>query len=219
MGTGAVGQEIINLMEKGISCYKNKLLASPNQLEGKWKRLAISKNSGNDTWFIQRFGSQYLCGSSIFGLQFMLRQQFVVIDNSSAFRMEKDIPLIVPEINEDDIDDKKVSLPTQLFVQSPIRIAAPKVWLKIFCIHLSSSFGVAHRDLILLKNLRFLWVKVSLAIFPESPFPHPCPQSDPHIDVFRDDGYTKRRWRWKTNQKRFFLYQNLKFPAHVVFQY
>ena len=31
----------------------------------------------------------------------------MVIDNSSAFRMEKDIPLIVPEINEDDIDNHK----------------------------------------------------------------------------------------------------------------
>ena len=47
-----------------------------------------------------------------------VRAGAVVIDNSSAFRMEADVPLVVPEINPADIQSIEVSLPTLTAPQS-----------------------------------------------------------------------------------------------------
>ena len=47
-----------------------------------------------------------------------VRAGAVVIDNSSAFRMEADVPLVVPEINPADIQSIEASLPTLTARQS-----------------------------------------------------------------------------------------------------
>ena len=104
--TGAVGQEIIRLLhERAFPFSELKLLAS--------SRSARKKQSYRDnTWTIEAtdessFDDLDLCIFSAGGDQ---SEHFapiaqaagcLVIDNSSAFRMDPSVPLIVPEINPD----------------------------------------------------------------------------------------------------------------------
>src|SRR5271166_5669842 len=106
--TGAVGTELIHLLEqRDFPVRSLKLLASPKSagkmLKFKGEEIpveALSEDSfrGVDTALISAGGN-----TSKAYAKHAVRAGAVVIDNSSAFRMEADVPLVVPEINPADI--------------------------------------------------------------------------------------------------------------------
>jgi aspartate-semialdehyde dehydrogenase len=106
--TGAVGTELIQLLEqREFPVRELKLLASAKSagkvLKFKGEEIpveALSEHSfkGVDTALFSAGGTT----SKDFA-KHAVRAGAVVIDNSSAFRMEEDVPLVVPEINPADI--------------------------------------------------------------------------------------------------------------------
>lgn len=106
--TGAVGVEILKSMEKRAFPVANLTL------------LASAKSAGKKMTFRGReYSIRDLAQESFAGIDLALfsaggsiSRQYaplaakagcVVVDNSSAFRMEKDVPLVVPEINPEDV--------------------------------------------------------------------------------------------------------------------
>ena len=116
--TGAVGQEIIALLnERRFSIESIKLFASPKSAGKKIKYLKknlviekIKKNSFTDLDIVF-----FSAGSSISKkyAEIAKKNGCYVIDNSSAFRLNKNVPLIVPEINNEalNINKKIISNP------------------------------------------------------------------------------------------------------------
>ena len=110
--TGAVGQEIIRLLhDRNFPFSELHLLASANSA-GK-----IHNYAGN-SWIIQEateecFSDIDICifsAGAAQSLQFAeaaSKSSCIVIDNSSAFRMNPSVPLIIPEVNPDAINDHK----------------------------------------------------------------------------------------------------------------
>jgi aspartate-semialdehyde dehydrogenase len=110
--TGAVGQEIIRLLhEREFPIAELRLLASARSA-GK------EQSFGGETWTIQEaapesFEGLDICIFSAGGDQSKLfadeavKRGCVVVDNSSAFRQDPDVPLVIPEINPDAVDDHK----------------------------------------------------------------------------------------------------------------
>ncbi len=106
--TGAVGQELIETLENRNFPVKNlRLLASENSLgkslEFKGENIPIEvlgKNSfkGVDIALFSAGGSR-----SLEFAKAAVNDGAVVIDNSSAFRMDTKTPLVVPEVNPEDI--------------------------------------------------------------------------------------------------------------------
>ena len=102
--TGAVGREFIRLLEDSkIQIRKVRLFASAKSVGKKLlfknelipvERLDIGIFSGVDIAFFSA-GSQ----TSKEWASAAIAKNAVVIDNSSAFRLDKDIPLVIPEIN------------------------------------------------------------------------------------------------------------------------
>ena len=102
--TGAVGKELLNLLaERQFPLNKLKLLASPrsagSQLDFQGQKLtveAVEENSfaGIDIVLASAGGSTSKTWASK-----AVAAGAVVIDNSSAFRMDEGVPLVVPEIN------------------------------------------------------------------------------------------------------------------------
>jgi aspartate-semialdehyde dehydrogenase len=119
-----------------------------------------------------------------------------VIDNSSAWRMAKDVPLVVPEVNPDDIQHHKgiIANPNCSTIQmvvalyplhkvNPIRRIIADTYQSV-----SGLGGVA--------ALEELKKQVKQVLDGEVTIPHVFPHQIafnvlPEIDVFRDDGYTK----------------------------
>ena len=101
--TGAVGQEIIALLnERRFSIESIKLFASPKSAGKKIKYLKknlviekIKKNSFTDLDIVF-----FSAGSSISKKYAEIAKKIgcFVIDNRSAFRLNKNVPLFVPEI-------------------------------------------------------------------------------------------------------------------------
>src|SRR5216110_1500468 len=110
--TGAVGIEMIKTLEKrNFPVSKLTLLASARSVGKKLKfrgeeltvnELTKSSFSGIDIALFSAGGSI----SKEFG-PIAAKAGCVVIDNSSAFRMDPDVPLVIPEINASDVRKHK----------------------------------------------------------------------------------------------------------------
>jgi aspartate-semialdehyde dehydrogenase len=110
--TGAVGNEMITTLEqRKFPVKKLKLLASSRSVgktisfqgeEIEVEELTENSFKGVDIGLFSPGGSVSLKFAPIAAASVC-----VVIDNTSAFRMEKDIPLVVPEVNENAIRDYK----------------------------------------------------------------------------------------------------------------
>ena len=108
--TGAVGQEIIKLLEKrDFPASELRLLASSrsagNEVEALGETHKIKETSPES--FKDLDFAVFSAGSenSIKFAHEAVKRNCVVIDNSSAFRMDPSVPLVVPEINSQDLDD------------------------------------------------------------------------------------------------------------------
>ncbi len=106
--TGAVGQEMITTLEKRNFPVRNlRLLASERsvgrEMMFKGERLTVEKLDHNSFENIDialftagATRSREFAGAAV-------QAGAVVIDNSSAFRLEPDVPLVVPEVNPEDV--------------------------------------------------------------------------------------------------------------------
>ncbi len=110
--TGAVGQEFLNVLEKRNFPIKDlKLLASSRSVgkKLKFKDTEIPVEELKESSFHNVEIALFSAGSSISKTYAASAVSLgaIVIDNSSAFRMEEDVPLVVPEINPEDIKTHK----------------------------------------------------------------------------------------------------------------
>jgi len=152
------------------------------------------------------------------------RQGCVVIDNSSAFRMEKDIPLIVPEINEDDIDNHKgiIANPncsTAITLMGLYPLHKRFGLKRFFASTYQAVSGAGSQGFDTLeRELRVsLGESIDSQSSQKSPFPHPIAHNlIPHIDVFRDDGYTKEEMKMKNESKKILSLPELKVSCTCV---
>lgn len=110
--TGAVGQEMIKVLyERNFPIQNLKLLASARSagkvLDTPFGKLTVEEASKESFK-----GSDIVLGASENNIAEKFADDIkssgaIFIDNSSAFRLDDDVPLIVPEINPDDIKNNK----------------------------------------------------------------------------------------------------------------
>ncbi len=202
--TGAVGQEMLRTLEqRHFPCSSLRLLAS-SRSEGKKfpfrGRLheveVLTKDSfrGVDIVLASAGGSiskEFAPAAAASGA--------VVVDNTSAFRMEKDVPLVVPEVNPEDIKLHKgiianpnCSTIQMVVVLKPILDA---VGIKRLVISTYQSVsGTGQKAITELLNQ-------TAALLDGKPlehhvYPHQIAFNClPHIDSFLENGYTKEEMK------------------------
>jgi aspartate-semialdehyde dehydrogenase len=146
----------------------------------------------------------------------------VVIDNTSVFRMEPDIPLVVPEVNAKEIANYKargiIANPNCSTIQmvvalKPIHDAAR---IKRVVVSTYQSVSGAGR-----KAMEELSQQVA-ALFngkeiEKVKFPHQIAfNCIPHIDAFMADGYTKEEWKMIEETRKILGEPNLPVTATTV---
>ena len=102
--SGAVGSELIKILEERDFPISELVLLSSERSEGKiikWKGEEIFTKKASKEEFANVDLVFASAGASISKqwLSTVKDQNAVLIDNSSAFRLEKDVPLVVPEVN------------------------------------------------------------------------------------------------------------------------
>ena len=138
----------------------------------------------------------------------------IVIDNSSAFRMNKDIPLVVPEVNPDDIywNHGIIANPNCSTIQAVVALKPLDDNYKIKRIVYSTYQAVSGAGK---KGLSDLLEKNSGENLKK--FPHPIYNNClPHIDIFEDDGYTKEEHKMINETRKILGRQDISITATTV---
>lgn len=138
----------------------------------------------------------------------------IVIDNSSHFRMDKDVPLVVPEVNSEDIKLHKgiIANPNCSTIQAMIAIKPLYDKYKIKRIVYSTYQAVSGAGVSGVQDLENGSKGEELKAFLH-PIQNNC---IPHIDVFLDNGYTKEEMKMIDETKKILHDETLKITATAV---
>ena len=138
----------------------------------------------------------------------------IVIDNSSQWRMDPEVPLIVPEVNPEDIDWNKgiIANPNCSTIQAMVALKPLDDKYKIKRVVYSTYQAVSGAGLAGWKDLED-------GLKGEAPkkFPHPIANNClPHIDVFLDNGYTKEEMKMVNETRKILHNDAMKITATTV---
>ncbi len=221
--TGNVGRKTIDILKKSkLDIDQLHLIASKNssgkKIEFKGKDLTVVALENYD------FGNAditfFAAGSSI-SKKYATNasKKTIVIDNSKFFRMDKDVPLIVPEVNPEDIKKHKniIANPNCSTIQMVLALKPLHKNFNIKRVVVStyqavSGAGKAAMDELVSQTKDFLDKKKikSKNFTKQIAF-----NLIPHIDVFVEDGYTKEEWKMENETKKI-LSENIKVSATCV---
>ncbi len=217
--TGAVGAELIQLLEQREFPLRGlKLLASPKSagkvLKFKGEELPVEVLSKNSFRSVDIALFSAGAGTSREYAQHAVSAGAVVIDNSSAFRMEPDVPLVVPEINPADIRKHRgiIANPNCTTI---IALMALYPLHKIFRVKrvIASSYQAvsgagakAIHELTLQSKAFFSGEAVTPEVFPYAIAFNVVPQ----VDVFLDNGYTKEEVKFLNESRKIMHHPTLR---------
>lgn len=224
--TGAVGQEMIKTLEqRNFPCSSLKLLASQRSEGKKFPfrgRLleveVLTKSSFKDVDLILASA-----GASV-SLEFCpiaVKSGASVVDNTSAFRMEKDVPLVVPEVNPEDINWHKgiianpnCSTIQMVVVLKPIYDAVGIKRLVISTYQSVSGTGTEAIQELLDQTADIL---EGQPISSRVVYPHQIAFNClPHIDVFLENGYTKEEMKMVNETRKILHAPKMAITATTV---
>lgn len=209
--TGAVGQEMVKMLEnRKFPVGSLRLLASERSAGKKMKfngtevdvlKLSPEQTKGLD---IAIFSAGATISKEYAPL--FAKENCFVIDNSSAWRMDADIPLVVPEVNPQALarDKKIIANPNCSTIQMVVALKplhdAARVTRVVVSTYQSVS-GAGGRGMDELEQQTRAWAK-NETMPPASKFQHQIAFNViPQIDVFVENGYTKEEMKM-TNETR-----------------
>jgi aspartate-semialdehyde dehydrogenase len=208
-----VGREILNLLhDRKFPATEVVALASPNSAG---KKISF----GNKTLTVQSLEDYDFKGTAI-GLfspggkisaihaPRAGKAGCVVIDNTSHFRMDKDIPLIVPEVNPEAIAEYKhrniIANPNCSTIQMVVALKPLHEIAKIKRIVVATYQAVSGAGKEAMDELYNSTKKIyeNQNLEPKKFSKRIAFNVIPQIDVFMDDGVTKEEWKMKVETKK-----------------
>ncbi|MCK5708497.1 MAG: aspartate-semialdehyde dehydrogenase [Candidatus Aureabacteria bacterium] len=209
--TGAVGEEMMKTLEKNKFPVKELIPLASKRSEGKtvlFKGKKIPVKVLNEDSFKGIDIALFSAGGSISKqyAPFAIEEGTIVIDNTSAFRYEKDIPLVVPEVNAEDIKQHKgiIANPNCSTIQMVVALAPIHREFTIKRILVStyqSVSGAGRKAIFSLQNEAKQHLNHEEV--EQGSLSHQIAFNlIPHIDVFMDNGYTKEEMKmdWETKK-------------------
>ncbi|WP_283592057.1 aspartate-semialdehyde dehydrogenase [Clostridium butanoliproducens] len=219
--TGMVGRQFIKILEERSFSINTLYLFASSRSAGcsinyKGKEIIVEElkeeNISNKKIHFALFsagGSTSLEYAKIF-----VKHGSIVIDNSSAFRMDKNVPLVVPEVNGDDIKEHNgiIANPNCSTIQAVVALKPLYDTYGIKRIIYSTYQAVSGAGMGGYEDLQN-------GVKGESPkkFTSPIAYNViPQIDVFLDNGYTKEEIKMIDESKKILHDNNLKITATTV---
>lgn len=228
--TGAVGEELLNVLAELEFPVESILpLASA-------KSAGAELNFNNKSYKVQELTEKvfkenpvdiafFSAGGSVSAqfAQFAVEAGAVVIDNTSHFRMDKDVPLVVPEVNAEDIMQWKktgiianpnCSTIQMVHILKPLDDAFDLQRVDVATYQAASGAGKEGMEELISGLQSFFAFK--LDEFKAQTFPHTLALNViPHIDVFMENDYTKEEMKM-VNETQKILHKSLEVSATCV---
>jgi len=221
--SGNVGRKTIEILEKSKIAFEDLYLVASKKSAGKKikfreKEIEIENLENYD--FSKAQITIFAAGSDI-AKEWAPKaaKETIVIDNSSFFRMQKNIPLVVPEVNPEALDkhDNIIANPNCSTMQMVLALKPLHDEYKIKRVIVStyqavSGAGKEAMDELFDQTKNFLDKKdiVSKNFTKQIAF-----NLIPHIDVFDKDGYTKEELKM-TNETKKILDEKIEVTATCV---
>lgn len=223
--TGAVGNEMISILEERKFPVKNLRLLASERSEGKklpfkGKDIKIEKLTKDS--FADIDIALFSAGGSI-SKEFApaaVEAGAVVVDNTSAFRMEPDIPLVVPEVNPHAVSRHNgiIANPNCSTIQMVVALKPIHDRAKIKRIVVSTYQAVsgtgkkAIDELATQSKALFNFQEIECKVYPHQ-IAFNCL---PHIDVFLENGYTKEEMKMVNETKKIMEDDSIAVTATTV---
>jgi aspartate-semialdehyde dehydrogenase len=223
--TGAVGREMIKTLErKNFPIGELKLLASAKSVgkKIKFKDKHIEVQELTKDSFKGFDIALFSAGASVSKefAPYAKEEKVYVIDNSSAWRMEKEIPLVVPEVNPNALekDSYIIANPNCSTIQMVVALKPIHDYAKIKRVVVSTYQAVSGAGQIGIDDLAGQVKSISEGKnIEKKKFQHQIAYNViPHIDVFLDNGYTKEEVKMINETKKIMGDQNIKVTATTV---
>jgi len=209
--TGNVGRKIIEVLEKKNFSIDNLYLVASSKSAGsklKFKGKEIEVENLESFDFSRAKITFFSAGRKISEKYVPLAaKSSVVIDNSSYFRMDPDVPLIVPQVNSNDLKNIKKNIIANpncstaqlVIILKPLHDLFNIKRVVISTYQSTSGAGKAPMDeLIEQTKLSLENKKISSKNFTKQI----AFNAIPHIDVFADGGYTKEEVKMVNETKK-----------------
>jgi aspartate-semialdehyde dehydrogenase len=149
----------------------------------------------------------------------------VVIDNTSYFRMHKDVPLVVPEINPEDIAlwkktgiiaNPNCSTIQMVLALKPLHDEFNIKRVDVATYQATSGAGKKGMEELMEQNRAVFNFKLDKEVEKRKAFPHQIALNViPHIDSFTDNGYTKEEMKM-VNETNKIMHSNIAVSATCV---
>lgn len=224
--SGAVGQEFLRVLEERDFPLDELVLFGSARSAGKeylfrGKKLVVKELKHNDD-FKGVDIALTSAGASI-SKEFastITKHGAIMIDNSSAFRYEDDVPLVVPEVNAKDAKNRPwniIANPNCSTIQMVVALKPIQDLSPIRSIHVATyqaASGAGASGVSELENQIKEVAEGKDATV--SKFPYQLAMNIiPHIDVFLDNGYTKEEMKmaWETRK---IMHADIKVSATCV---
>ena len=223
--TGNVGRKTIDILEKSKIKIDNLFLVASKKSAGKiitFKKKKI-KIEALEKYNFGKAKITFFAAGSVIAKKWapIAAKKTIVIDNSKYFRMEKNIPLVVPEVNEralkiyqkkNIIANPNCSTAQLVLVLKPLHSKFKIKRVVVSTYQAVSGAGKASIDELFSQTKNFLkGKKVKSKNFTKQI----AFNLIPHIDEFIKNGYTKEEWKME-NETRKILDPNIKMTATCV---
>ena len=223
--TGNVGRKTIDILEKSKLKIDNLFLVASKKSAGKnisFKKKKI-KVEALENYDFAKARITFFAAGSIVAKKWapIAAKKTIVIDNSKHFRMNKNISLVVPEVNESALKNYKktniianpnCSVTQLVVVLKPLHDKFKIKRVVVSTYQAVSGAGKAPMDELFSQTKNFLnGKKVKSKYFTKQI----AFNLIPHIDKFVKNGYTKEEWKME-NETRKILDSNIKLTATCV---
>ncbi len=224
--SGAVGQEFLRVLDQRNFPMDNLVLFGSSRSAGReytfrGKQYTVKELKHNDDFkgidvaFVSAGG-----GTSVEFADTITKHGAVMIDNSSAFRMEKDVPLVVPEVNPEDALQRPrgiISNPNCTTIQMVVALNAIEKLSHIKRVHVSTYQAASGAGA---KAMAELIKQYEQLMKGEEPtiekFAYQLAYNViPHVDVFTENGYTKEEMKMY-NETRKIMHSDIEVSATCV---
>lgn len=230
--TGMVGQELLDVLVERKFPMNNLTLLSSARSAG--SRVLV----GGKEYAVEQATPEAFKGVDVafFAAGGQVSQEWVtpaveagalVIDNTSAFRLRDDVPLIIPEVNPEEIANHKgiianpnCSTIIMAIVLKPIldTVGIKRVVVSTY----QAVSGAGGRGMDELRRQTEDYVagrELEAAILPVASAERHYPiafNAIPQIDVFEEDDYTKEEWKMVRETQKLFKDPNLKISPTAI---
>jgi aspartate-semialdehyde dehydrogenase len=224
--SGAVGQEFLRVLEERNFPMDELVLFGSSRSAGtsytfRGKQITVKELKHNDDFKdINIVFSSAGAGTSKEFAETMTKYGAVVIDNTSAFRMDEDVPLVVPEVNAVDAKVRPrniIANPNCTTIQMVVALKAIEDLSHIKRVHVSTYQAASGAGASAMDELVHQSKQLANGETPTvSKFAYQLAYNViPQVDVFLENGYTKEEMKMY-NETRKIMHSDIEVSATCV---